>query len=223
MPPDPRAPLTVAILAGGASRRMGRDKAALVLEGRTLLRRTIDTALTVSHRVVVVGRIEDELAESPVAAGLRDGIGAQFLTYDAPRQGPLGGLVTALRHAQGPVLLLACDMPLLKPDALKWLIVEAGPLLPKPVGAVPDGEATRLHGAVARWQGQLEPLFAIYTPACLTLAESRLAAGERAMHRFVEAGAFRVVDVPDWVGAQLANMNTPAEWEKFDDHRLWTR
>lgn len=224
MSPAAPAPITIAILAGGASRRMGRDKAALVLDGRTLLQRAIDTALSVSPRVLVVGGANGSAAfgeEVSVSATTKRGDGPHFLADTLAGQGPLGGLATALGRAASPVLLLACDMPLLTAGALAWLVHEATHPTVVDAGALAGaiGPDDGLDGTVTRWQGRLEPLFAVYGPACLPMAEAQLAAGVRAMHRFVAGGRFRMVEAPAWVGGQLVNVNTPEEWERLQGRR----
>ena len=82
---------SVAILAGGDARRFGgRDKSALVVDGRTILERQIAELSAVTNDLRVIRR-EDDLV---------------------PGCGPLGGLHAALTAAGGDTLLLfACDMP----------------------------------------------------------------------------------------------------------------
>lgn len=176
----------VAIMAGGQSRRMGRDKAQLELDGQTLLDRLIDAANTTPDTVLVVGR-----------TGERDDV--EWVEDEEPGQGPLGGLKTALCHLDRPVALVACDMPLLDADALAWLLEafeHAGP-----------------HGLAATRDGRLEPLFSIYTPAALDLVEERLAAGQRSLRRLITAGDFARIEAPSEVAEKLANINTPEEFE----------
>jgi molybdopterin-guanine dinucleotide biosynthesis protein A len=183
---------TIAILAGGQSRRMGTDKAALEIGGRTLLERAARIALTADLPVVVIGRERPDGWLLPAVT---------FLPDTAPGRGPLGGLHTALCHANGPVLALACDLPLLTADALFWLLAQV---------LAQSG----LHGLAVLHDGQWEPLFSVYDSACLPLIESRLAAGRLSLHGLLEAGDFGRVKAPDWVAAQLANVNTPEEWAR---------
>lgn len=99
--------VVVAIVAGGKSRRMGQDKAHLLVDGVPMLVRTIFTAQAVAARVFVVGR--------PPEMGLSN---IEFLNDAVPGLGPLGGIATALRHvktASASVLALACDLPKLTP------------------------------------------------------------------------------------------------------------
>lgn len=191
----------IAILAGGESRRMGRDKAVLVLEsegGITLLERLARAALAAApaEAVRIVGRARPE--GWPLAA-------VRFVEDETPGAGPLGGLATALRQADGAdTLLVACDMPRIDAGALRWLLDQGA--WHQPLG---DGLAVQ-NGA------QVEPLFSIYTAACLALVERRLAAGRRSMIGLIETGRFARLAAPPEIAAALANVNTPEEWAALD-------
>jgi molybdenum cofactor guanylyltransferase len=106
-----RADLTVAILAGGRSSRMGQDKATLVLEGKTLGERTTDLALALSDDVLVLGHgrgMPDALVRVPDAQ------------EDA---GPLGGFAAlAIHGVRARVLVLPVDMPFLTAPLLASLV-----------------------------------------------------------------------------------------------------
>ena len=184
--------LTIAILAGGQSRRMGTDKAALEIGGVSLLERTARLALAVNPSVLVVGRA------CPNNWSLANVV---FLEDAQADLGPAGGLATALRQAQTSVLALACDLPLLTEDALRWLIAEAKAQF------APSGLVT-VNG------GQQEPLFSVYHLESLPLIEAGLAADRRSLRGVIKAGAFAFTDAPEWVAAQLANVNTPEEWQE---------
>ena len=181
--------MTAAILAGGESRRMGTDKAALLFGGVPLLERAARTAQAAGLPVLVAGRGRPPDWQTPAV---------DFAPDAVPGCGPLGGLETVLRRAGTPVLALACDMPLLTPGALLWLRDLAA--------ATSD-----LHGLAVTREGRWEPLFSVYAPACLPLIESRLADGRRSLHGLIEAGQFNTVESPDWVAAQLVNVNTPED------------
>ena len=87
-------PITIAILAGGQSRRMGTDKAALQIGGVSLLERTARLALAVNLPVLVVGRPCPEQWPLPEVTFVEDAEAGL---------GPAGGLTAALRHAQTSV------------------------------------------------------------------------------------------------------------------------
>lgn len=109
-PPPPAAitptppPFEIAILAGGRSSRMGRDKARLRLHGRSLLAHIRATARTLDLPVHVVRRDVE------------------------PGHGPLGGILTALQRTRAPiVLVLSCDMPAVTPALLQRVVDALGP------------------------------------------------------------------------------------------------
>jgi len=172
---------------------MGTDKAALQFGGLTLLEWAAHRALEADLRVLVVGRSAPD--GWPFAS-------VTFIEDALPDRGPLSGLETALHHAAEPVLALACDMPRLSREALRWLIDQGQGL-------------TTEQGLVVLNGGQWEPLFSVYTPACLPLIESRRAAGRLSLHGLIEVGQFARADAPDWVAAQLVNVNTPKEFARL--------
>lgn len=113
-------PLTIAVLAGGASVRMGSDKAALVIDGRTMLDHVL--AAAAGFPVLVVGR------EHPGAPSIPD--------RSTGRRGPLAGLVAALETTAAPVLLLGADQPWTRPRTIRALaeLDESLPVAPMDAG-----------------------------------------------------------------------------------------
>lgn len=115
------APLTVAVLAGGTSRRMGSDKVVLAIDGVPLVDHVLAAAGDLP--TLVVGR------PHPASAWVDDP------TPD--RRGPLAGLVAALGARTGPVLLVGADQPWLRPDtvlALAEHAESAEPVAPRDAG-----------------------------------------------------------------------------------------
>ena len=165
--------------------------------GVSLLERAARTAQEVFLSVLVVGRARPDDWPLPAVA---------FLPDSAPGRGPLGGLQTALLHADGPVLALACDLPLLTADALHWLLAQAAGQLKE-------------HGLAVSNCGKWEPLFSLYTPACLPVIESRLTSGRLSLQGLIESGDFGRLEAPDWVAARLVNINTPEEWAHLSEDR----
>jgi molybdopterin-guanine dinucleotide biosynthesis protein A len=104
------------ILAGGRSSRMGRDKATLEINGVTMIDRAVALLRSVGLEAVVIG--------SPAEFTRR--VDSRAIADDWPGAGPLGGIATALRHTQSPWnLVLACDMPYLRKEWLKFLLDRA--------------------------------------------------------------------------------------------------
>lgn len=102
MLPSP-TPFAAIVLAGGASSRMGFDKAFYNLHGETLLQRQLRMAQSIgAKQVFISGRNDADYA----------GYAAEVLYDDTPACGPLGGIIAGMRAANHPLLLvLAVDMP----------------------------------------------------------------------------------------------------------------
>lgn len=115
------APLVVAVLAGGASRRMGVDKIALTIDGVALVDHVLAAAGDLP--TLVVGR------PHPRSAWVND--------PTPERRGPLAGLVAALGASAGPVLLVGADQPWLRRDTVQALAEHADaaePVAPRDAG-----------------------------------------------------------------------------------------
>lgn len=149
-----------AVLAGGASRRMGTDKRELEIGGAPLLRRAVDATRAVCADVVVVtapGRpVPDDLtAGVPVVEDLR------------PDAGPLAGIEAALHHARHElVLVLAGDHPGAAPAVLRSLV--------RTLAATESADAVALGTA----RGP-QPLVAAYRRRSRQVVSNLLDAGER--------------------------------------------
>ena len=115
--------LTAFILAGGHSRRMGRDKAFLELGGRTLLDRVIELANAVAPTVRIVAPQEKFLT---IARTIEDVF---------PDCGPLGGIHAALTCTSTELnLVLAVDLPFVEVDFLRYMIAQASQVSGNPSG-----------------------------------------------------------------------------------------
>ena len=192
-----------AILAGGTSRRMGRDKAALTIDGRTMLARTIATLSSVCDEVGVV-----------VAAGAAAPDGLP-LTVTVARDrlagaGPLAGLEAALSAASHDlVLVVAVDMPGLDAAVLR---AQLGVAL-----AHPEIEVVTLPGEA---DGTREPLHAVYRRRVLGRVRALLDAGERRMTTLLAGLRVAELDVIqlerlDPRRRSARNMNSRADLQEY--------
>ena len=148
------------VLAGGGSRRMGRDKALIEVDGRSLLDHALARLDAVCHEVVVA---DAQRRYRPTHTSVADGPGA----------GPAAGILGAAAQFPGqPLLVLACDLPNV-PVALLANLTS-------------HGEDWVLPGT----GNHLEPLVALYRPAALAALHRRVVAGHLALHRLVEEEGF---------------------------------
>ncbi len=182
----------VAVLAGGQSRRMGRDKALLQLGNQTLIERVLAAAHPLGYPLVIIGNpVTYAHLGLPVHPDLRPGLG------------PLGGLYTALSTTAAPVLLLACDLPFLTPEFLRHLVNQRG-----------SHQAVVPHATTG-----LQPLCALYEPSCLAAVEAAIQAGQFGMRDLLSNLSLDLVREKDWRpyderGMLFANLNSPQEYER---------
>jgi len=182
--------LTGLVLAGGRSTRLGQDKVELPVHGQPLLTRTARLAARFCSRVVVSGRNPADL-----------GLDLPWLPDDAPGHGPIGGILTGLTHLGGPLLVLACDLPLLDEATVARLVEHRSH---RPEGTV---ITTFLQSAT----GFIEPLVAVYEARAQSHLAGALAAGERKLARALpEAGRHLIPYGPDEAHV-FFNVNYPAD------------
>lgn len=186
-----RGPFLGAVLCGGASTRMGTDKALILFEGVSFAERA-GTVLANAGAVPVVC-VGGDVAR----LGL---LGLTVIPDAEPGQGPLGAVLTALAHAQSisvdGAVVVACDMPRLTAAVITGLIakMQAGPA-PDIVWATTDAG--------------VEPLLAVYSLSCVNALRAAFDRGERALHRAVAGLTIEAVALEDQAVAQ--NVNRPAD------------
>ena len=177
------------IQAGGQSRRMGRDKALIDYQGRPIIAHVVDTLHALSNDIVIVSNRSD----------LYSPFGARVVPDYDPPCGPLGGIAAGLQAITTDLaIVVACDMPFLNVNLLRWLIDRA------------EG-----YDAVVPQSGaEYEPLHAIYRRDCYHPIVLRIERGERRVISFFADVRLRPVSEAEWRaldpdGHSLVNLNTP--------------
>lgn len=180
------------VLIGGQSTRMGRPKQLIDHGGRTLIRRAIDGLGPSMDDPVLLGsgRVPESLTGNRRLA-------------DVPGiEGPLGGLLAALRWAPNEAwLVVACDQPLITREAVEWLLAQRHP---------------------GRWaimprfgDGPVEPFLAVYEPQARALLERLARSGPRGPWRIAEHDRVVSPEPPADIAACWRNVNTPEEFERL--------
>ena len=196
-----------AVLAGGAARRYGgRPKGLVEVGGRRIVDRVVDQVLAVTGRPPLL------VANAPDAATWRPDL--HTVPDTRPGCGSLGGIYTAVTASGGPVLCVAWDMPFV-----------TGALLQ----ALADGSASGGYDAYLPESGgkrSVEPLCAVYGPACGPAIERRLAAGDLkaiAFHGDVRVGTLSLDRVREFGDPDVLffNVNTPEDLARAEE--LWRR
>lgn len=187
-------PCTLLILAGGSSRRMGRDKASLPAGDITL----------VEH---LARRLSRVVTETVVATGRARPIGELRTVEDRwPGLGPLAGINAGVHAARNPLVwVVACDLPDVEPELGRLLVAES----------------SGVDAVVPMVDGEPQGVCAIYRTAALPPVIERLVqAGRRSVKslldeirvRYVDERQLRVVD-PEL--RSFRNLNTPADYEAW--------
>jgi FdhD protein len=154
--------LTAVLLVGGESRRMGADKATLMIDGKLLWLRQLDTLRNLHpDELLISARVRPAWSPADIEVVL-----------DEPQsQGPLSGLTAALKRMRSTHLLaLAIDLPEMTSGHLAklWQLARPG------VGVIPQ------------WGRYFEPLAAIYPATAVSIAASALAAGRLSLQSLIE-------------------------------------
>jgi len=186
--------LSGVILAGGESKRMGRDKAWLEMDGQPLLALAAQKMRQLGLREIFIsGRAGKDYSA----------FGLPVLLDREPGGGPLGGIERALQECTSPLLLvLAVDLPRLDAAWLQRLVDCC------------DGRT----GALPQLNGRFEPLAAVYPKRSHALAAEALRQSRRAVRAFAEdclrAQAVRVFEVTPRDASCFANWNSPEDADR---------
>jgi molybdopterin-guanine dinucleotide biosynthesis protein A len=178
------------LLTGGRSRRMQRDKAALEYGGKLQLARAMELLTPLVARCFVSIRA-DQLSDPQRAA------------YDTiadlrPDLGPIGGIHAALHaYPHRGWLVLACDLPFLDRATLEHLIARRA-------------QARAATAYRSSFDGQPEPLCAIFEPRSLELIEQSLARSQQCPRALLARSDVELLDLPN--PRALDNVNTGQEY-----------
>jgi molybdopterin-guanine dinucleotide biosynthesis protein A len=190
--------ISIAVLAGGQSRRMGRDKAFLEVSGRAVIERVLAT----------VAPLTDDLFISANQPEKYEQFGLPIVTDIYPDKAALGGIYSVIQAARyNHVLVVACDMPFLSLALLQHLMSLApladvvAPLIQPP---------------------QPETLHAVYGKTCLAPIEQRLLADKLRVIGFFEDVSVRYVQRDEVAKFDpnfysFINMNTPEDWQRVQE------
>ena len=186
--------VTGVVLAGGKSRRMGRDKAFLPFGAGLLIERVIEVVQQVIADVILITNTPERYQR----------FGLPMFSDVIAEAGSLGGVYTGLVSAKTPYsLCLACDMPFVKPTFLRYLC----------------DTAAEADVVIPRNTADFQPLCATYSQACREPIFHRIEAGRLKITGFLDQVCVRVIDGDilahyDPYDSMFFNANTPEEYEK---------
>jgi molybdopterin-guanine dinucleotide biosynthesis protein A len=181
------------VLAGGYSQRMGKDKAFILYQGQPMYQYAAGLIEPFCKEVIISCRKEQE-------GRIRS---YRVLLDDLPSKGPLTGLLSAFTQNPNVAwLIIPVDMPNLTTEFVRDYLV--------------TNRNSRCDATIIRDQIALniEPLVAIYEPACLPKIEQQYAHGVYSLKGLIDKLEVHFVD---FTGDRqyLANYNSPEDWSEF--------
>jgi molybdopterin-guanine dinucleotide biosynthesis protein A len=186
--------MTGIILAGGANRRMGTDKAFLMIDGSPLIEHILAVFSTLFTRTIVVTNTPERYRSYDVE-----------VTRDAlDIRGPLTGIYSGLLKSNDEYnFVVACDMPYMNPRLISYM------------GEIAAGQ----DAVVPQFDGYLEPLHAIYRRGLLPVMEEQIRKQDRRIRGLFEHIQVRYVTEEEIVRfdplkRSFINLNTPKEYKE---------
>jgi len=186
-----KIPWPAAVLAGGASQRMGRPKAALPYGAATLLEFQTARLASVFDEVLVVAKNEPGIPIGPARLVLDRNADAGHAA--------IHGLSRALEEAPDRLFVLAVDLPAVAPALMRAIAEEA--------------ERRDAAAVLPSADGRLQPLAGVWRRAALAAARRRIEAGDLSLHGLAEEVGAEVLEEEWWrrfdpSGRAFANLNT---------------
>ena len=173
--------MTAIILAGGKSSRLGRDKALERICGKYLVERVLDSLSQLGDDIIVVTAAPNQLSDLNVEKVLD--------TY--PRTGAKVGLCTGINASLSFYsLVVACDMPFLNIDLLRYLL----------------DLASGFDAVIPRIGDKIEPLHAVYSKNCIPILEEQ-----------IRKGKLKISDLFDEINVRYVEAE---EIERYDPRHL---
>ena len=186
--------ISIAVQAGGRSRRMGQDKALIPVGGRRLIEHALEGLQGMSDDLFITSNHPHTLNDLSI----------RLVPDKYPGRGALYGLGTALQAARhDDVLVVACDMPFLQPMFIEHMLSQSG----------------QADVIVPELDGRFEPLLAIYhRKTCLPAIEQSLQDQKHRMISFFPAVLVSTIDTEtidrlDPGRLSFFNINTPEDIE----------
>lgn len=188
MPSEKWSNITAAILAGGKSSRMGRDKALLEFNGKPFIQYIADAMQEVFKKVIIIS----DHGELYQFLGLP--IYKDIFKYC----GPLGGIHSAFAHTKTKSIFIAsCDIPLLTPELIRSIIDTP---FQGDVIVLPSGKS-------------IQPLCGLYSRNCVPTLEKHLKNGQYSVLRFLEDLSTIIVAPKMIRERRLVDVNTPGQYK----------
>jgi molybdopterin-guanine dinucleotide biosynthesis protein A len=185
--------VSAAILVGGLSKRLGRDKVLLEFDGQPLIHRSVTLLSSLFENVLVIGHHRPEF----------DDLGIRVIEDIVPEKGALGGLYTAVENSTtSAVFVMAADMPFV-----------TRPVIDKVLQLLGQADAV-----IPRGPRGFEPLCALYSKSCATPMKDAIEGGTFKIMAALEGLNIVTPEITVANGEQdpFANINYPEDVDLID-------
>ncbi len=185
--------VSAAILAGGASSRMGTNKALLKVHDQPIITRTYQTLAKLFHEVFIVTNTPEEY----------DFLPCRKVPDIFPGIGSIAGLHSALKHSSSQrTFVTACDMPFIETETIRYLC---------------ELQQKGFDAVIPFSSGGQEPLHAVYSTSCGDILEQAIKGNERKILDILGRMKTRLVSWEEIQGIcssdrSFLNVNTPEEY-----------
>jgi len=187
------------VLAGGESSRMGREKALMKYNDRTLIEYSLESISGIEGKPLIISNNRE-------VGNFLEGI--EVIPDFLLGRGPLGGIYTALEHTKDDIVIVACDTPLLKKETVERLVTEWG----------------NADISVYMNEGKIYPFPGIYSISLIKSVEKRLegAGRELSLQDFIRnTRDVKYIEITEDVDT-LSGINTPKDYRRVTGHDLET-
>lgn len=183
--------MTLAILAGGKSSRMGKDKAFLKYKDKSFIENIINKGNKFREILIISNNKKDY-----------EKFNIKIVEDIYKDKGPIGGIHTALVNSKfNKVLCVACDMPLISEETLIKLSKEKG-----------ENEVI-----IPKINGRLQPLCGIYTKSLIDKIEEDIKNNRTKLIDNIKEFDFKILDKDDLNKKDFININTPKDYSELEE------
>jgi len=177
--------ITVILLAGGKSSRMGQDKGLMLLNGKPMIEYIIEIAQQISTEIIIVANNDSYLKFNlPV---FKD----EFLD-----KGPLAGIYTGLKNTKTEKnLILSCDVPYIQKELIEFLI----------------SNSEKNEITISLFQDKLHPLIGIYAKSCLPVILEQIKLNELKVASLFEKIKTKLLNVNEFDSSNFRNINKESD------------
>ena len=184
-----RWPATAIILAGGRSRRMGKDKSMLLINNKPMIEHILEQIRPYFSQVLISSNDQKKYAF----------LGADVIPDKVPDQGPLMGILSCLEVSSHDLnFVVACDVPVINHDFIRKMMREAQMY----DGVIP-----------VREKSKYEPLFGIYRKSMITPIRETLKTDSRKIIDACSKCRIKYLEIDD--AEWYRNLNTMEEYNKY--------